>query len=62
MHGVAAGRRADRGRLPVHRPYRRSGAGRPVREVVSQDAMTRGLPRLDGKGDALWAGLAAAVR
>jgi glucosyl-3-phosphoglycerate synthase len=28
--------------------------------VVSQDAMTRGLPRLDGKGDALWAGLAAA--
>ncbi|MGK5440896.1 glucosyl-3-phosphoglycerate synthase [Micromonospora sp. URMC 105] len=29
-------------------------------EVVSQDAMTRGLPRLSGKGDALWAGLAAA--
>ncbi|MFU8852511.1 glucosyl-3-phosphoglycerate synthase [Micromonospora sp. SL1-18] len=29
-------------------------------EVVSQDAMTRGLPRLVGKGDALWAGLAAA--
>lgn len=28
--------------------------------VVSQDAMTRGLPQLDGKGDALWAGLAAA--
>jgi glucosyl-3-phosphoglycerate synthase len=28
--------------------------------VVSQDAMTRGLPRLDGKGDALWSGLAAA--
>ncbi|WP_407951754.1 glucosyl-3-phosphoglycerate synthase [Plantactinospora veratri] len=28
--------------------------------VVSQDEMTRGLPRLDGKGDALWAGLAAA--
>ena len=28
-------------------------------EVVSQDAMTRGLPRLTGKGDALWAGLAA---
>src|SRR5215218_9099097 len=25
--------------------------------VVCQDAMTRGLPRLDGKGDALWAGL-----
>lgn len=29
-------------------------------EVVSQDEMTRGLPRLSGKGDALWAGLAAA--
>ena len=29
-------------------------------EVVSQDAMTRGLARLTGKGDALWAGLAAA--
>ncbi|MFG1714719.1 glucosyl-3-phosphoglycerate synthase [Micromonospora sp. NPDC049203] len=29
-------------------------------EVVSQDAMTSGLPRLTGKGDALWAGLAAA--
>jgi glucosyl-3-phosphoglycerate synthase len=28
--------------------------------VVSQDDVTRGLPRLDGKGDALWAGLAAA--
>ncbi|MFY1632019.1 glucosyl-3-phosphoglycerate synthase [Solwaraspora sp. WMMB335] len=27
--------------------------------VVSQDEMTRGLPRLEGKGDALWAGLAA---
>jgi glucosyl-3-phosphoglycerate synthase len=27
--------------------------------VVCQDAMTRGLPRLDGKGDALWSGLAA---
>lgn len=26
--------------------------------VVSQDAVTRGLPRLAGKGDALWAGLA----
>ncbi|GGK19503.1 glucosyl-3-phosphoglycerate synthase [Pilimelia terevasa] len=26
--------------------------------VVSQDEATRGLPRLDGKGDALWAGLA----
>ncbi len=29
--------------------------------VVCQDAMTRGLPRLDGKGDALWAGLAAST-
>jgi len=28
--------------------------------VVSQDDLTRGLPRLDGKGDALWAGLSAA--
>ncbi len=28
--------------------------------VVCQDEMTRGLPQLDGKGDALWAGLAAA--
>jgi glucosyl-3-phosphoglycerate synthase len=28
--------------------------------VVHQDDMTRGLPRLEGKGDALWAGLAAA--
>jgi glucosyl-3-phosphoglycerate synthase len=28
--------------------------------VVDQDEMTSGLPRLDGKGDALWAGLAAA--
>ncbi|WP_232534303.1 glucosyl-3-phosphoglycerate synthase [Plantactinospora sp. KBS50] len=28
--------------------------------VVSQDRMTRGLPRLAGKGDALWCGLAAA--
>jgi len=28
--------------------------------VVDQDRMTRGLPRLEGKGDALWAGLAAA--
>jgi len=27
--------------------------------VISQDEVTRGLPRLDGKGDALWAGLAA---
>jgi len=29
--------------------------------VVSQDEMTRGLPRLEGKGDALWAGLAAST-
>ncbi|HEY8534679.1 MAG TPA: glucosyl-3-phosphoglycerate synthase [Micromonospora sp.] len=28
--------------------------------VVSQEEMTRGLPRLDGKGDALWCGLLAA--
>jgi glucosyl-3-phosphoglycerate synthase len=28
--------------------------------VVCQDLMTRSLPRLDGKGDALWCGLAAA--
>jgi glucosyl-3-phosphoglycerate synthase len=28
--------------------------------VVSQDDVTRGLPRLEGKGDALWAGLACA--
>lgn len=28
--------------------------------VVSQDEVTNGLPRLEGKGDALWAGLAAA--
>ncbi|MEJ3748708.1 glucosyl-3-phosphoglycerate synthase [Actinomycetes bacterium KLBMP 9797] len=28
--------------------------------VVCQDDMTRGLPRMEGKGDALWAGLAAA--
>lgn len=28
--------------------------------VVHQDDVTRGLPRMDGKGDALWAGLAAA--
>jgi glucosyl-3-phosphoglycerate synthase len=27
--------------------------------VVCQEAMTRGLPRLEGKGDALWSGLAA---
>ena len=29
--------------------------------VVSQDHITRGLPRLEGKGDALWAGLAAST-
>ena len=29
--------------------------------VVSQDDVTRGLPRMDGKGDALWAGLAAST-
>jgi glucosyl-3-phosphoglycerate synthase len=27
--------------------------------VVDQDEVTRGLPRMEGKGDALWAGLAA---
>lgn len=30
-------------------------------QVVSQDEMTRGLPRLHGKGDALWCGLAAST-
>jgi glucosyl-3-phosphoglycerate synthase len=35
---------------------RRAGA-----RVVSQDRMTRGLPRMEGKGDALWAGLAAST-
>ncbi|GAA0806702.1 glucosyl-3-phosphoglycerate synthase [Spirilliplanes yamanashiensis] len=29
--------------------------------VVHQDDVTRGLPRLSGKGDALWAGLAAST-
>jgi glucosyl-3-phosphoglycerate synthase len=29
--------------------------------VVGQDQMTRGLPRMEGKGDALWAGLAAST-
>jgi glucosyl-3-phosphoglycerate synthase len=29
--------------------------------VVHQDDVTRGLPRLEGKGDALWAGLAAST-
>ncbi|BCB77264.1 glucosyl-3-phosphoglycerate synthase [Phytohabitans flavus] len=35
-------------------------AGEAGARVVDQDEMTRGLPRLEGKGDALWAGLAAA--
>ncbi|MDQ7908817.1 glucosyl-3-phosphoglycerate synthase [Phytohabitans sp. ZYX-F-186] len=35
-------------------------AGEAGARVVDQDQMTRGLPRLEGKGDALWAGLAAA--
>jgi glucosyl-3-phosphoglycerate synthase len=30
-------------------------------EVVSQDEITRGLPRMEGKGDALWAGMASAT-
>ncbi|WP_328476902.1 glucosyl-3-phosphoglycerate synthase [Actinoplanes sp. NBC_00393] len=34
-------------------------AGRAGARVVSQDRITRGLPRMEGKGDALWAGLAA---
>jgi glucosyl-3-phosphoglycerate synthase len=29
-------------------------------QVVSQDEMTRGLPRMEGKGDALWVGVGAA--
>ena len=29
--------------------------------VVSQDEMTRRLPRMEGKGDAMWAGLAAST-
>ena len=29
--------------------------------VVDQDEITRGLPRMQGKGDALWAGLAAST-
>ena len=29
--------------------------------VVDQDELTRGLPRMEGKGDALWAGLAAST-
>ncbi|WP_249998097.1 glucosyl-3-phosphoglycerate synthase [Actinoplanes sp. M2I2] len=29
--------------------------------VVAQDDMTRGLPRMEGKGDALWSGLAAST-
>ncbi|WP_229074127.1 glucosyl-3-phosphoglycerate synthase [Actinoplanes sp. DH11] len=35
---------------------RRAGA-----RVVSQDRLTRGLPRMEGKGDALWVGLAAST-
>ncbi|GAA4449416.1 glucosyl-3-phosphoglycerate synthase [Phytohabitans houttuyneae] len=35
-------------------------AGEAGARVVDQDQLTRGLPRLEGKGDALWAGLAAA--
>ncbi|MET0423479.1 MAG: glucosyl-3-phosphoglycerate synthase [Actinoplanes sp.] len=29
--------------------------------VVDQDEVTRGMPRMEGKGDALWAGLAAST-
>jgi glucosyl-3-phosphoglycerate synthase len=29
--------------------------------IVDQDEITRGLPRMEGKGDALWAGLAAST-
>jgi glucosyl-3-phosphoglycerate synthase len=35
-----------------------SGAGA---EVISQDEITSGLPRFEGKGDALWAGLAVST-
>jgi glucosyl-3-phosphoglycerate synthase len=35
-------------------------AGQAGARVVAQDDVTRGLPRLEGKGDALWAGLACA--
>jgi len=38
----------------------RVAAGAGAR-LVSQDDITRGLPRLEGKGDALWAGLAAST-
>jgi glucosyl-3-phosphoglycerate synthase len=34
-------------------------AARAGARVVAQDDVTRGLPRMEGKGDALWAGLAA---
>ena len=34
-------------------------AHRAGARVVSQDRITSGLPRMEGKGDALWAGLAA---
>jgi glucosyl-3-phosphoglycerate synthase len=30
-------------------------------QVVDQDEVTRGLPQMEGKGDALWAGLAAST-
>jgi glucosyl-3-phosphoglycerate synthase len=36
-------------------------AGAAGARVVRQDDVTRGLPRMEGKGDALWAGLAAST-
>ncbi|WP_092557951.1 glucosyl-3-phosphoglycerate synthase [Actinoplanes derwentensis] len=36
-------------------------AARAGARVVDQDEVTSGLPRMDGKGDALWAGLAAST-
>jgi glucosyl-3-phosphoglycerate synthase len=36
-------------------------AGAAGARVVAQDDVTRGLPRMEGKGDALWAGLAAST-
>ena len=42
--------------------HRRGGARPPAPGWSARTTMTRGLPRLDGKGDALWAGLAAATR
>ncbi len=38
-----------------------AAAGAAGARVVSQDEVTRGLPRMEGKGDALWAGLAAST-